>query len=173
MGRMAQTIRKHDWNTDTTVLAVWLPHTDRCSAFFQQWKNIVCSQCTLFLKQNSMFLSMQQKQGKGLERKIWMGHFFSKDEVFCSCEIGPLRQLSSFTSPLLLCKNAPIMGKYYSIQSHSVLLCGEFINEKQYSNMIFVRRFQNRKSYCHHMTAIEWKHQTLFEHQTFWKGRKI
>lgn len=31
MGRTAQTIRKHDWNTDMAVL-VWHPHRDRCSA---------------------------------------------------------------------------------------------------------------------------------------------
>lgn len=43
MSRTAQTIRKHDWNTDMAVLIVWHPHRDRCSAFLPTVKYPVLS----------------------------------------------------------------------------------------------------------------------------------
>jgi len=38
MGKMAQKIRRHDWNTDVAVFGFWHPHRDRCSAFLLTMK---------------------------------------------------------------------------------------------------------------------------------------
>lgn len=111
--------------------------TDRCSAFLPIVKYPVLS---------LHFISEAKPAGLGtaikgetdLEKKPWTNHCFSKAEGCYSHEIGPLRQLSSFTSLLLLCQNASIVGTYF-IQSHPFCLYYEFINEKQYS---FLKSFR-------------------------------
>lgn len=145
MGRTAQTIRKHDWNTDgcpcclaSTQIGV---HFFSFLFFFFSNERTLCALSVLFSETKSVCLWECIKGETGLEKKPWIDHCFSKAEVCYSRENGPLRQLSSFTSPLLLCKNAPIVGKYI-IQSHPLCLCYEFISEKRYSNMLFLKSFR-------------------------------